>query len=576
MAALRFRWAALLWGAACLAVASGAAAAVPRAGGFAARLADQRAIAGPELWPRVDRGEALARVADASAGERQAARWRYALSLLGSGRAADALGVLDVMVQDEADVGLAPNFQLARGRALVELGRVAEALAQLSGPRLALNPEAAAWRMRAHAMAADHGRALRELVVARAALVRRSAEARAPFVLTAAESAMRAGRPDVALRWLRFVPPADGAARIVRGEALLALGRAEEAAAVFRAALREARGAEAAAARFGLLEAELAARRVAPGAALRRAQDEAYRWRGDETERRALWLAVRLSRQLRNDRAALGASAALVRYHPGERGSAALSQGVAELLGRMLAPDSTTSLPVAAGLYWDFRDLAPVGAAGDMLVQRLAFRLAKADLHERAAQLLEYQLFERAQDLAKGPLSVRVAQLHILGGKPQRALEALHGTAAVIYPQAMDADRRRMEAIALYRLGRGAEAVALLAEVPGAEALRAELLWKMRDWNGVAARPLPSAATTEVQQAVILRHAIALSMTGREPELSRLRTRYLRAFRGLPTEAAFEVLTAPVGAARPEAVDRALAALPQVSPAGADADLLDL
>jgi hypothetical protein len=169
-----------------------------------------------------------------------------------------------------------------------------------------------------------------------------------------------------------------------------------------------------------------------------------------------------------------------------------------------------------------------------------------------------------------------VARLHILAGKPGRALDALRGTTAVVYPLPMDTARRRMEAIALYRLGRGADAVALLAEVGGAEALRAELAWKLRDWQAVADQPLPSAGTlSEVRQALLLRKAIALAMTGREPELALLRRRYEGAFAGLPTGRAFDLLTAPAGAADPAAVDVALAAMPAASPAGSDADLLD-
>ncbi|MET3824907.1 hypothetical protein ABIC16_000600 [Sphingomonas sp. PvP055] len=80
---------------------------------------------------------------------------------------------------------------------------------------------------------------------------------------------------------------------------------------------------------------------------------------------------------------------------------------------------------------------------------------------------------------------------------------------------------------------------------------------------------------TEVVQAKVLRYAIALAMLGREDALARLHDRYAAAFRTLPTAAAFEALTAAIGAIDPATVSAAMSAIPSASPAGDIANLVD-
>lgn len=255
---------------------------------------------------------------------------------------------------------------------------------------------------------------------------------------------------------------------------------------------------------------------------------------------------------------------------------------MAELQARLAsALDPASKLPIeqAAGLYWDYRDLAPSGAEGDFLVSRLADRLQAAGLYGRAAELLEHQLFVRARDLAQGPLSAKVASLHILAGRPDRALAALRKTASIDYPDEMIHARKRVEAVALSQIGKIEEAFAVLDDVPGAGALRAEILWKKRDWVGLAAETgaaLPATdAMSDVDQAVVLRYAISLAMLGQEDALAALRARYAASFAGLATGPVFDMLTAAVGSVDPAAVARAMAAIPAVSPAGDMAELID-
>jgi hypothetical protein len=234
----------------------------------------------------------------------------------------------------------------------------------------------------------------------------------------------------------------------------------------------------------------------------------------------------------------------------------------------------------AAGLYWDYRDLAATGAAGDFLVSQLADRLQENGLYGRAADLLRHQLLNRTEDIAQGPLSTHVASLYILAGRPSQALAAIQNTDGNNYPDSMQWDRHRVEAVALYLLGRQSEAVAVLDDVPDGNVLRAEIAWKSQRWAAVVdetEKQMPfGKKLSAIDQAIILRHAVALAMLGREPALAQLRARYTPAFAGLPEATAFDLLTRDPKSLDAEAFATAMLAIPAASPAGKIGDLFDV
>ena len=532
----------------------------------------------PSDWPQARPDAILIGLAAAPPERRQGARWTYALNLLARGRSADALGVLDVMIADEPDMALVENVQLARGRALVEIGHAEAAIGALALTGLAANPEAAAWRLRAYALLDAPVPALRQMPLARPAMVVRTAARRGPFLIAASRMALEQGNARAALHWLTFVPQSDPSAMVTRGQALMQVGQAAAALRAFQLARKMGQPTDRAAAELGEIKAQLASNKLPTGDAMRSLQALTFRWRGDATEREALSLIFDLARAKHDNRVALQAGAVLVRYHRLGVGLKTVLQQVQGLLQAMLAAGSRTPLKNAAGLYWDYRDLAPGGPGGDVLALQLVDRLQEAGLYARAAEILEHQLLARAKDLARGPLSIRVARSWVLAGKPDRAIEALRASSSVVYPDSMMLERQRVEAIALHLLGRTNEALALLADWPQAAALRSELQWKQRDWAAIVAEPLriQGQHLSEVQQVVILRRAVALAMIGDRAALHALQRSYAKQFARTPAAGAFDLMTGASDLTQPQALSSALAAMPPVSPAGPDADLLEL
>ena len=544
---------------------------------FAAALSDMPAIDGPGGWRAIPDDEAWAALARARPETRQRARWAYARSLVARGRGNEAAGVLAVMGGDDPDLELVPAWRLARGAALAQAARGREALAALGGEALAANPEACLWRMLA--AAEDGSPALAQFGCALPALNARPAKARARFLLAASRAAVDGGRPAAALTWLGGLPDGDPAANLLRGKAQSALGRAREAGLSLARVARTGSPEQRADARVTGLEAAARTGRLRNADALVELSRLRFAWRGGTVERRALALELRLATEAGDPRGALAAGATLFRHHDLGKDAAPVLAGVHARLEAALGPESAMPVAEAAGLYWDHRDLAPAGAAGDALVSRLADRLQLAGLYARAAELLGHQLSTRVRDIARGPLSAKVAALHILAGRPERAIGVLRDTDDAAYPDEMLWDRRRVAAAALQLTGRTAEALAVLSDVPNGARIAAEIRWKAGDWAGLVDTGgplLPGAGPLdEVGQAAVLRHAIALAMLGREDGLAGLRRRYRAAFGRAPSAGAFDLLTRSAGTIDPAALANAMAALPSASPAGAIGDLLD-
>jgi predicted negative regulator of RcsB-dependent stress response len=551
-------------------------AALPR---FAAELAQMPSITGGDGWSGITGTEAWHQLATATPDKRQLVRWNYAKGLIASERGAEALGVLEVMRLGDKDLALVAPYQLARGAALTLLGRDAEAVESLAAPELASNPEACAWRMRALAHSGSAADAVGQINCARIAINARAPRDRVDLMIAAAGAAIDAGQPQPALQWLGLFSDQNPEANVLRGRALLAQKDMAGARLRFERATLGGSAETRAAARLGMIQVGIDGHSVNPVEAIKQLDALRFGWRGGPIEQRALTIEYGLAKDQQDLRAELKSGATLLRYFKLGAQAGPMLAELQQSLTAVLAPESKVPLAEAAGLYWDYRELAPSGGDGDVLANRLADRLQAAGLYARAAELLQYQLTQRAQDVAQGPLSVRVAMLQILAGRPDLALTALQTTEQPSYTDQMRWDRKRMEAVALHRLGKDDAAAAALDGVPDGAAVRAEIHWRTQDWGSFvteseASLP-PAKALGAPQQAAVLRYAVALAMLNRNDKLKALNGRYAAAFKGLPSASAFDVLTGSLDKIDPAKLDAAIAAIPEASPAGAIGDLLD-
>lgn len=542
---------------------SGAVAKPPP---FAAELAEMPRAA-PAERPAIDVPLAWSLIARSTAETRQASRWKLATALIAARRGAEALGVLETMQRDDKALELVPAWRLAMGKAQVMTGRNAAALTWFNAPELIADPDACAWRIRAGAVIdGKEGSALLKCAVP--AILAHHGTEREAFMLDAATGLIRAGHPDRALRFLSALRDNSSAANLQRGIALLATGQHEPGKLRLERVMLSGTPAERAAAEFALIRDGLTRGTIKPGEAVKRIDALTFRWRGGEVERAALELKWQIAQRAQDPVLALVASATLFRHFDlGAQTGATLTQIQTGL--QALVNDPKRPIAQAAGLFWEYRDLSPTGAPGDLLVSTLADRLSAAGLHARAAELLQHQMQNRAIDIAKGPVSLRIARLYLLADKPDQVLATMRRSDGPDYPAPIAEDRRRLQVIATWRMGRRADALAMLDQIESADDLRAEMLWQARDWARFV--EANRAVLAPGRNGAVLRQAVALVMLGDEPGLAALRKRYLPAMRGTKAGEALGALASPSGAVNPAALDAAMAGVSEATP---DGDLL--
>ena len=68
----------------------------------------------------------------------------------------------------------------------------------------------------------------------------------------------------------------------------------------------------------------------------------------------------------------------------------------------LLSPKGEDMKPVdALAMFYEYRELTPIGRRGDEMIRRLAERLAAVDLLDQAAELLQYQVDKRLEGAAR-------------------------------------------------------------------------------------------------------------------------------------------------------------------------------
>ncbi|PZQ94492.1 MAG: hypothetical protein DI533_22075 [Cereibacter sphaeroides] len=547
--------------------------------GFAPELAERPMIVSAIGWDAPEIERSTGALVAAGVDGRQNWRWNLARYYIGVNRGSEAAGLLALMAQDDPDLPLVPVYRLAAGVAAAQADHAQEGLASLNHAMLVNNPEACAWRMRLLSSEGAATAALAELPCARTALIGRKGAALRPFLLAATRAAIATGDNHRAQQWLRQLGDGDAEANLLRGKAMLQSGQAQEGRLRLARVGLSGDQRQRIEAELSAMEAEVAAGRLLTADAVKRLDHICFTWRGDALEERALHLRYQQAEHRHDMRGQLSAGATLLRYHAVGKETGPMMAALQQQLRQLLGPSNNLPLVQAAGLFWDYRDLAPNGAEGDSMVNQLATQLQMAGLYERAAELLTYQMKARAQDIAKGPLAERIAMLQALSGRPDLAMRTLRETDGIAYPDSMRWSRQRLQAVILHLMGKDDAARAILADTPGGEGVEAEIAWQGKDWARLAGAASPSGARgilTEIDQTLVLRQAVAMAMLGRENDLAHLRTRYAGSFKGAVTREAFDLLTGPIDGLKPEAIARAMAAIPTASPAGELADLFEL
>jgi tetratricopeptide (TPR) repeat protein len=303
---------------------------------------------------------------------------------------------------------------------------------------------------------------------------------------------LNAARALLAYSFSQEAPAADQlTARLVQARLFEIDGQSDRALAVYKAIARAPLDGIATPAKLGVIKIEMAKGTMTADVAAGQLEQLKWRWRGDATELAVIRTLGELYLSQGRYREAMDTLKRAGNRLANLPGAAELQLDLSNAFKALFLDGAADGLqPVQAlALFYDFRDLTPVGADGDEMVRRLARRLVDVDLLDQAAELLRYQVDNRLEGVAKAQVATTLATVLLMDRQPEPALQAIWNSRTTLLPSALNAERRALEARALMELGRYDHALEVLGDDRSAEAqgVRADIFWKQENWAGAAA-----------------------------------------------------------------------------------------
>jgi tetratricopeptide (TPR) repeat protein len=502
-------------------------------------------------------------IVDAPESERPRAQLDLARFHFANGMGAETQGMLDVLQSTQPDLEGWAEFKALRGAARVLSSDLEGAAEDLSHPALADNAEAGLWRAAVAAQRLDWPAAARGFKAASAILTKYPEPLLSKLATLAAEAALQTGDTADAKRLLdrmeaRIGPEADERPDIqyLRGELARQQGDPARAEQALGRAFHSLDRYHRAKAGLALVNLELAEGKTSPAAAAERLAGLTFTWRGDDLE-------MSIRHRLGETQVAAGDFAAgfnTMKDTAALIGDGPRAEKITKDMARAFADlykDGASRMPTleALKLYDQFRELTPVGPAGDEIIRQLAERLVQIDLLDRAADLLQYQTEYRLAGADKAYVGTRLATVRLLDNKPAEALKALEISNVPNMPPELAAERRLMQAKALDQLGRGDDALQLLAQDDTKESnlLRIDMAWRAQNWGHAAVAlgkvigqpPAPGQPLEPERSQLVLNRAVALALAGDGTGLAQLRKEFGGPMDKGQDADAFRVLTRP-------------------------------
>lgn len=351
---------------------------------------------------------------------------------------------------------------------------------------------------------------------------------------------------------------------VLRGRLAEALGHDKDALDDYRFAV--ASNDRPAAAEAKQLEVALRQKRdeIGKDEALRELETLSMTWRGDAIEVKTLQMLSRLYAESGRYRDALTAARTATRLQPNAEASRQAQDLASELFTQIfLGPKGDELPPVEAlGMFYEFRELTPIGRRGDELIRRLADRLASIDLLDQAAELLQYQVDHRLEGAARAQVAARLSMIYLANRKPDMAITALRASRISDLSGELRQQRLLLEARAQSDVGRHDLALDIVSNVSGREVLRlrSDIFWAARRWRESAEqielyygeRFRDFKPLNPVEKSDIIRAAVGYALADDSIGLSRFREKYAPLMSESADRLAFDIASKPAAASSAE------------------------
>jgi tetratricopeptide (TPR) repeat protein len=504
--------------------------------------------------------------ADAPDNKKMAARIALARFYLARDLNAEAKGVLDVAISEERTALEDPTALVLRAVADILIGRNEEGLKDLSNTAISQQPVAQLWRAVAQARQGNWGEAHDNFRNVQALMTALPLELQR-FVLTEAlRAAVETKDYGAAANQIREfetlgLPSAiEGTIGVITGRIAEGLGRSGDALGAYRVAVNSTERPAAAQARLRetVLRYQLGDLKRAD--VISELETLTTIWRGDQTEIEALQILARLYTEEARYREAFRVMRTALMAHPNSDMTRRIQEEAAATFDSLFLAGKGDALPAldALSLFYDYRELTPIGRRGDEMIRRLADRLVAVDLLDQATELLQHQVDHRLQGAGRAQVASRLAVIYLMARKPDKALAVLRNTRSSDVSNELRSQRLLIEARALSDIGRPDIGLEVIANLTGREAmrLRADILWAAKRWREASEqiellygeRWLDWQPLTEPERADLLRAAVGYTVGDDMIGSQRFREKYAAKMAESPDRRAFEIATSPSAA----------------------------
>jgi tetratricopeptide (TPR) repeat protein len=537
-------------------------------------FADDRPDAvNPDLW-NFDHNEEFGKresqlmfsAAKASEAQRLAARVDLARFYLAWERSAEAKGVLDVALKDNPPGAGDPIPLVLRAVANLMLERPQEALKDLANPIVGSQFDAPLWRAWAYSRLsrwADANEGFRDID---SRIARLPIELQRKVLREVIRVAIEVG--DVAggvnamheFEVLGVPRELEATMSIYNGKLAERLGRIQDALHSYQLAIESSDRQASAQGTLREINLENALGKLTRPAAIDGLETLTTIWRGDDIEIEALKLLAHFYTQEGRYRDSFHVMRTALTAHPNSELTRSIQDEASETFESIFLAGNGEALSAidALALFYDFRDLTPIGRRGDEMIRRLADRLVAVDLLDQAAELLRYQVDNRLQGAARAQVAMRLALIYLMNHKADDALATLRTSRVEDISKDMRQQRLLIQSRALSDLGRYDVALEIIANIEGPEAgrLRADILWSAHRWREAAEqiermygdRWKEFAPLNDAERSDIMRAAAGYALGEDSLGLARFRERYVGKMSDGPDRRAFDVVTEPVDA----------------------------
>jgi tetratricopeptide (TPR) repeat protein len=519
----------------------------------------------------------LSAAADAPETKRLLARTDLARFYLARDMIHEAKAVLDVAIADQPPTAENPSAVVLRAVCNIMIGRADVGLKDLASPFVGNQNDAPLWRALAYAKLGKWPEAREGFRAVEAAVASLPLELQRSVMKDMIRSYVETGDITGATTQLNefeaigIPPDLEPIMALLNGRISEGLGRVEDARRFYQVAADSRDRGIAAQGRLREIVLRQARRDIERVDAITQLETLTATWRGDATEIEALQMLGRAYTDEGRYREAFQIMRTAISVQPKLEMTRHIQEEAASTFDSLFLAGKGDNLPAidALAMFYDFRDLTPIGRRGDEMIRRLADRLVSVDLLQQATDLLKHQVDNRLQGAARAQVAARLAAIYLMDRKPDRALAALRGTRASELSNELRNQRLMLEARALSETGRHDVALEVVANVQGPEAirLRADIHWAAKHWAQAAEqiellygeRWREFEPLEPKERLDILRAAVGYGLGDDILGLNRFREKYAGKMGDGPDRRAFDVLTAPVRASDAEFGDVARA-----------------